>query len=106
MEIIKTEQEFEKLIDENKIVVVDFFAEWCGPCKMLTPIFAQVSGEMSNEIKFVKINVDEFESIANKFAITSIPTLIVFKNGKNVSNISGFVNKETLINFINEAKDK
>jgi thioredoxin len=80
----------EEVINSEIIVVADFWAPWCGPCKMLTPILEELDREIGNKVKFVKINVDENPIIANKFGIASIPNVIVFKNGDIVENIVGF----------------
>jgi thioredoxin len=80
----------EEVINSEIIVVADFWAPWCGPCKMLTPILEELDREIGNKVKFVKINVDENPIIANKFEIASIPNVIVFKNGDIVENIVGF----------------
>jgi thioredoxin len=80
----------EEVINSEIIVVADFWAPWCGPCKMLAPILEELDREIGNKVKFVKINVDENPIIANKFEIASIPNVIVFKNGDIVENIVGF----------------
>ena len=66
---------------KDGVVIVDFFADWCGPCKMLAPIFEEVGNEMEGKAKFIKVNVDEARDIADKFRISTIPTMIVLKNG-------------------------
>ena len=73
MEYIKTKAEFEKLINENQNVVIDFFAEWCGPCKMLGPVIENVAN-IQNKAKIVKVNVDEADELSAMFGIRSIPT--------------------------------
>ncbi|MBK2356702.1 thioredoxin [Francisella hispaniensis] len=88
--VIKTDEaSFDKLIDNtNKAVLVDFYADWCGPCKTLAPILDQLSKDYTKAV-IVKVNVDENQSLAAKFAIRSIPTLIIFKNGKQVETLMG-----------------
>ena len=81
------------------IVLVDFFANWCGPCKMLSPIVDQVSNEFSN-VKFLKLNVDESSDIAGNYNIMSIPALLLFKDGVLISKSVGFISAEELKNFI------
>lgn len=88
---------------KNNIVVVDFFANWCGPCKMLSPIIEEVSNEM-NDVVFAKVNIDESSDIAGKFGIMSIPTIIIFKNGNAVSKNVGFLSKSELREFIEQNK--
>ena len=84
---------------DNGISVVDFWASWCGPCKMFSPIFDEVSNEYSN-INFYKVNVDENREIAKKYGIMSIPTIILFKDGKEIKRNIGFLSKEEFKNFL------
>ena len=97
-EIIITEQNFEEEVLKSDIpVLVDFFATWCGPCRMLAPVIEAVSNESEGKIKVGKVNVDEQPELAAKFGIQSIPTLLVFKNG-TVSNRSlGYMSKEAVL---------
>ncbi|NFG24607.1 thioredoxin [Clostridium botulinum] len=87
--------EFDDAIKEG-IVIVDFFADWCGPCKMLAPIFEELEEEMKDKVKFFKVNVDESGELASKFSVFSIPTMIIFKDGKEVSTEVGFLPKEKI----------
>ena len=99
MEIIHgNEQEFEMLIQDS-LVLVDFFATWCGPCKMLGPVLEEIAKEQEN-IKIVKIDVDENPNLSKKFAIMSVPTLILFRNGEAISTQHGFMPKPLLENWI------
>ncbi|AGR40843.1 thioredoxin [Spiroplasma taiwanense] len=84
---------------KKEATVVDFYADWCGPCKMLAPIYEQLSNEVTN-VNFVKVNTDEQQEIAKKYNIMSIPTLIFFKDGEVVRQNSGFMPKEVLKEFI------
>ena len=88
---------------KSGVVFVDFYATWCGPCKMLSPIVDEVSNEIE-DVKFLKVDVDESGDIASKYGIMSIPTLIIFKEGNIVSKHTGLLSKNDLINFINENK--
>ena len=88
---------------KSGVVFVDFFATWCGPCKMLSPVVDEISGEI-NDVKFLKVDVDESGDIASKYGIMSIPTLIIFKEGNIVSKHTGLLSKSDLVNFINENK--
>ncbi len=88
--------DFQKeVLEEKNIVVVDFWATWCGPCKMIAPIIEELDGEMEN-IKFVKIDVDKNPQIAGNYKIASIPTLMIFKDGKTVNTLIGFRPKDAL----------
>ncbi len=90
---------FAEVVEASKeLVIVDFWASWCGPCKMLSPLLEEVAGEITN-VKFVKINVDENPSSAAKFRVGSIPSLLAFKNGKVVDTLIGFKPKAELKNF-------
>ncbi len=77
-------------------VVVDFWAEWCGPCKAIAPILDEVSGELEGKIKIVKVNVDENQKLAGEFGIRSIPTLLIFKEGVVQEQMVGAMNKAAL----------
>ncbi len=97
MNIIHLEnQKFDDLIKEK--VLVDFYADWCGPCKMLAPELEKVDSKLS----VVKVNVDEFEDIAREYGVMSIPTLILFDNGKPVKQNIGFADKKKIESFIKE----
>ena len=87
-------QEFDNTI-ESGVVVVDFFATWCGPCKMLSPVIDELSGELEN-VNYVKVDIDQSMDLAQKFKIVSVPTLKVFKNGEEVDTLMGFMPKEVL----------
>lgn len=98
MSVIHLENEnFEELI-KNKKVVVDFYATWCGPCKMFGPVFEKVSNESS--ITFIKIDVDAHEDIARKYGIMSIPTIVLLNNGEVEKKHMGFMTEEELKKFI------
>ncbi len=91
---LEKKEDFEPMINSSKILV-DFYAEWCGPCKMLGPILEQV-----NEIDILKINVDEFPDLAAKFGVMSIPTLILFVEGKEIKKEIGFKNLDEIKKMI------
>lgn len=82
----------------EELVLVDFWADWCGPCKMLTPILDEISDEI--KVKICKVNVDEEGELATEFGIRSIPTILVFKNGKEIDRIVGLREKEELVEKI------
>ena len=89
-------ENFNDLIKEK--VVVDFYATWCGPCKMLGPVFEEVSKE--SDIEFVKVDIDNHEELCREYKVMSVPTLILFENGKEVKRNIGFIPKDKLIEFI------
>lgn len=86
-------KDFEAEVREG-VSVVDFYADWCGPCKMIAPVFEELSKEIP--ANFIKINVDNSQDIAAKFQVASIPTLVILKDGKEVDRIVGFVPKASL----------
>jgi thioredoxin 1 len=89
-----TDEEFNEIINNShKIVVVDFYAEWCMPCLMISPIIDELAEQMK-EVKFVKMNLDENQELAEKLRVSSIPCLIIFKNGKEVDRIIGAQSEE------------
>ncbi|NLZ93292.1 MAG: thioredoxin [Firmicutes bacterium] len=85
-----------EVLQADKPVVVDFWAAWCGPCRMMAPVFAELAEEMVDQVKFVKLNVDENRKTAEKYNIMSIPTLILFKDGAPAATQIGFIAKEQL----------
>lgn len=95
-----TSNNFDEKIKKDR-VLVDFYATWCGPCKMLSPVFESVSEEIK-DTKFIKVDVDKFEELCRNYKVMSVPTLILFENGKEVKRKIGFIPKEQLIKFINE----
>ena len=101
MEITLTKGNFEdEVLKSESPVLVDFWASWCGPCKMLAPTIAQIAEEYSGKIKVGKVNVDEEETLSRKYGIVSIPTVILFKNGKPEKTSIGLVPKETLVSML------
>ncbi len=96
-EIILTKDNFENEVLNSEIpVLVDFFAVWCGPCKMLAPILSEFAEENEGKVKVCKVNVDDEGELAQRFGVMSIPTLIVFKNGAEIAKSIGFVDKAGL----------
>lgn len=96
---LEKHEDFEKILKENKEVLVDFFATWCGPCKMLTPELEDMCDEHS-EVMVVKVDVDQFNELAADFHITAVPTMVVFKDNKQVGIRSGYMDKDAVYNFI------
>lgn len=96
-----TDNTFENEVSAGT-VLVDFWAPWCGPCRMIAPVLEEISNELGDKLKIGKLNVDENPSSAQKYGVMSIPTLIVFKDGQAVDKIIGFQPKEALLNTINK----
>ena len=92
---IVNSNEFKEAIKEG-VVVVDFFATWCGPCKMLAPIFEELSNEMEGKTQFVKVDVDQSVDIAREYGIQSIPTMAILKDGQPVETMVGFLPKDVI----------
>ncbi|MEO8772756.1 MAG: thioredoxin [Gelidibacter sp.] len=91
---------FKTLIDSKIPVLIDFYAEWCGPCKTLTPVLIQVKSELKDDIKIVKIDVDKNPSLAASYKIKGVPTMMLFKNGIQVWRQSGVLQTKDLIKVI------
>ncbi|MBR2507460.1 MAG: thioredoxin [Bacilli bacterium] len=98
MKIIKSVEEFEQTIETGK-VLVDFFATWCGPCRMLTPVLEELSEEV-NDVAIIKVDVDELPELARRYAIMSIPTIFYFVDGQIVNKTVGFQDKQSLKKII------
>ena len=98
---VATNTNFQELLQDSKLVVVDFWATWCGPCRMLSPILDEVEEEMADKISVVKVNVDDADQIAMQYRIMSIPTLLFFKNGQLVDKTVGAMAKNVLVEKIN-----
>ncbi|WP_179020171.1 thioredoxin [Winogradskyella forsetii] len=94
---------FSELINQDQPVLVDFYADWCGPCKMLDPILKQVKDELGAEVAILKIDVDKNQALASKYQVRGVPTMLLFKNGKQVWRQSGVLQKEEIIKVINTA---
>jgi thioredoxin 1 len=93
----------EKVLNSDIPVLVDFWAEWCGPCRMVGPIVEQLSQSLKGKVKVSKLNVDQNQDIAEKYNIQSIPSLVLFKNGNEIARIVGFSPKEKYEKFVNNA---
>lgn len=85
---------------KNKVVLVDFWAEWCAPCRMMAPVLNDIASELSGNSKVGKVNIEQYQSLAQLYKVRNIPTLILFKNGKEINRFVGVKNKEFLLNKI------
>lgn len=98
-----TNESFENEVLKSEIpVLVDFWADWCGPCKMVAPVIEELATELAGTVKICKANVDECQELAVKYKIMAIPTLVVFKNGEITKEVSGALPKEAILDLINK----
>ena len=96
-----TEQDFQSTVDRG-VTLVDFWAEWCGPCRMVTPVLEELQGELGDSAQIVKLNVDENPNIAQQFGISGIPTMLLFKDGQVVDKLVGASSINTYRDLINK----
>lgn len=90
-----------EVLSADKKVLVDFWAEWCGPCRMVAPVVEDIAAEYSDQIKVAKLNVDENQSTASRYGIMSIPTMLVMEDGKVVDKLVGYMPKDKLVSKLN-----
>jgi thioredoxin 1 len=88
---------------KNKVVLVDFWAAWCAPCRMMAPVLNEVAGELNGNAHVGKVNIEQYQSLAQQYHVSSIPTIILFKNGKEVNRFVGVKSKDFLLNHIRRA---
>lgn len=88
-----TQEDFDNYLAGNKLVLIDFFADWCGPCRTMAPVMEELAREFGENFKFGKVNVDTQQALATKFSILSIPTIIIFREAKEAERIIGAVPK-------------
>lgn len=91
---------FNEIINTNDLVLVDFYAEWCGPCKMMSPILQEVKATLQEAVKIIKINVDQHQDLASHFMVRGVPTLMLFKEGKMLWRQSGVLSTADLVKII------
>jgi thioredoxin 1 len=99
---LENQEDYKKIIEGNSVVLVDFFATWCGPCKMLMPVVDDLSKDLGETVEVIKIDVDKFPELAESANILSVPSLLFFKDGKLQEMSKGFKPKEELKKIINQ----
>lgn len=97
-----TNENFDKEVNSPETVLIDFWAPWCGPCRMVSPIVDEVAEETAGKVKVAKVNVDEQPELAQRFQVMSIPTLVVMKGGKVISTSVGVKSKNAILNMVGE----
>ena len=98
-------KEFKELLEKEGLVLVDFYATWCGPCKMMAPVLEELAEELKDDVTIAKIDVDEESELASEYRISSIPTLVLLKNGKPVDSAIGYRPASFLVEMINKQKN-
>ena len=96
---------FNELINQKQLVLVDFYADWCGPCKTMSPILQETKTVVKDDVKIIKINVDQYQDLASEFMVRGVPTLMLFKEGKMLWRQSGVLSKNQLVEIINQHKN-
>lgn len=102
IKLTKMHSNFNKIINNSTPVLIDFYADWCGPCKMLSPILKEVKSELNDGVKIIKIDVDKNQSLASKFQVRGVPTMMLFKNGNQLWRQSGVLQKQDIVNIIKQ----
>lgn len=97
-----TQNDFDQTLSQQPLVLVDFWATWCGPCRMMGPIVEEVADDLDGQVAVAKVDVDENPTLANRYGIMTIPSLVLFKNGQEVARKIGVLPKEALLSFIDE----
>jgi thioredoxin 1 len=106
LQIANTKDFDEMVLGSKKLVLVDFWAPWCGPCRMVAPILEELAKDMADKLEIAKVNVDDNQEIAVRYGIMSIPTLILFKNGNILDQSIGAASKNKMVEWVNSALSK
>lgn len=93
---------FNEIINQDQLTLVDFYADWCGPCKMMSPILQEVKAVVKDDVKIIKINVDQHQDLAAEFMVRGVPTLMLFKEGKMLWRQSGVLSTNDLVNLLRQ----
>ncbi|WP_264558293.1 thioredoxin [Flavobacterium sp. N2270] len=93
---------FNEIISQEQLTLVDFYADWCGPCKTLAPILQEVKAVLKDDVKIIKINVDQHQDLASEFMVRGVPTMLLFKNGQMLWRQSGVLGRNDLVKIIRE----
>lgn len=93
---------FNNLINEKQLTLVDFYADWCGPCQMLAPILQEVKSVLQDEVRIIKINVDQYQDLSTEFMVRGVPTMLLFKEGKMLWRQSGVLSTKDLVAIIRQ----
>lgn len=101
-----TGNNFEQTLKENEVVLVDFWAPWCGPCKMVAPVLDELEAQYSGKVTFAKINIDDNQEVAFKNGVFSIPNICLFKNGELIDRLVGFKPKKDIEKFLDKQLEK
>lgn len=95
-------ENLQSILNDSKPVLVDFFAEWCGPCKVQAPVLKEVKADIGDSVRILKIDVDKSPAIAQQYQVSSIPTLILFRNGQPIWRQTGVASKQQLVNVLKQ----
>lgn len=101
---LKDKVQFEELTSQDKLTVVDFFATWCGPCKMLAPVLVELAENMGDSINVVKVDIDQYNELASEFRVQSVPTIVYIKNGAEIARTVGYMDIDSLTEKVESLK--
>ncbi|MGI6710556.1 MAG: thioredoxin [Bacilli bacterium] len=103
--MILTKENFnQEVLNSKGKVLVDFYADWCGPCKMISPILEELAKELAGKVKIFKVNVDKDEELSDSYNVWTIPALVVFNDGKEINRTAGFLSKQKILSLLGEVK--